>query len=491
MELEFENTKLSCLTPLVSAWQQQEQTQEVKLPEGMPDIGRTLGAWGQWILRSKQWNNDGMSVNGGVLAWVLYAPEDGSEPRSMETWIPFQNGWQFPRQEREGAILTSGMLCSVDARTLSARKLMLRANIASFGQALLPGDVEIPCAKEVPDGVQLLQNRYPMRLMREAGEKNFLLDEDLNLGAGKPEKLVRYSLEPVVAEQKVMGQKLVFRGTALMHVLCRGADEKLFARDLEIPFSQFAELERDYGQEATAQVVCCVTNLEPELTEDGMLRLKCGITGQYVIMNEEMVELTEDGYGLGRDAELKFTELRIPAVLDSRSETITAEQPAGTEIMGLIDCTFTAEPPRTYREEEENYAGMEGTFTQMGYDAEGKLQCMTSRWNSRVPLPRGETGVLLAGMTRAPRVAGNLAEMEMELSQQVMAEKTMPAVSGLTVGEKHPMDPGRPSLVLRRSGEDSLWQVAKSCGSTVELIKKANGFDQTPNPERMLLIPVV
>ena len=55
MELEFERKQIPCLRTLLRQLQTQEQTQELRVSEGMPDIGRVLCAWGQPILRGKEW----------------------------------------------------------------------------------------------------------------------------------------------------------------------------------------------------------------------------------------------------------------------------------------------------------------------------------------------------------------------------------------------------------------------------------------------------
>ena len=141
------------------AWeiQNQEQTQEVRLPDGLPDIGRVLTAWGQVILRSKEWRGNGMSASGGVMARVMYAPEDDSEPRCIDTWIPFQSKWDFPETEREGTIRVVPLLRGIDARTISARKMMVRASIGVLGEALVPWETEIFAPAKLPEGVELLR----------------------------------------------------------------------------------------------------------------------------------------------------------------------------------------------------------------------------------------------------------------------------------------------------------------------------------------------
>ena len=73
MEIQFDRISVPYLQKLAGQLRAQEQTIEVRLPDGQPDIGRVLGAWGQVIVRSKEWGSGTMSLSGGVMTWVLYA----------------------------------------------------------------------------------------------------------------------------------------------------------------------------------------------------------------------------------------------------------------------------------------------------------------------------------------------------------------------------------------------------------------------------------
>ena len=70
MELHFSNTGIPCLKTVKQDVQTQEQTQEVKLTEGLPDMGRVLGVWGQSVLRGKQWQGEEATVSCGAMVWV-------------------------------------------------------------------------------------------------------------------------------------------------------------------------------------------------------------------------------------------------------------------------------------------------------------------------------------------------------------------------------------------------------------------------------------
>lgn len=46
MELQFQKTGIPCLKEVLREPKNQEQTQELRLPEAYPDVGRVLGAFG-------------------------------------------------------------------------------------------------------------------------------------------------------------------------------------------------------------------------------------------------------------------------------------------------------------------------------------------------------------------------------------------------------------------------------------------------------------
>ena len=160
MELEFEKRVCQYLDQVIRDSRLEEQTQEIRLGEGMPDVGRVIGAWGQVILRGKEWRGDSIGLSGGVMAWVLYAPEDGSEPRCLDTWLPFKMKWDLPEGVREGEIRASCLLRSVDARSISPRKIMARAVVSLQIAVLCPGEAEVFVPGAVPEGMESRLNVF-------------------------------------------------------------------------------------------------------------------------------------------------------------------------------------------------------------------------------------------------------------------------------------------------------------------------------------------
>ena len=499
MELQFEKTAWECLRPAVSQAKNEEHTLEVRLTEALPDIGRVLAAWGQVLLRGKEWRDSGMTVSAGVMAWVLYQPEDGGAVQSVECWIPFQTRWDFPKTQRDGTIWVSCGLRSIDARSLSARKLMVRAAVSLMGEALEPVVMDVYSPGQVPEDVQLLRNHYPVRLPREAGEKGFAIEEELSVPAsvGQMEQVIRWELRPEIVDRKVMAGKVVFRGSAHGHVLFRDADGGLKTWDFEIPFSQFEDLQREYGPEAEARIIPAVTGMELERTAPETVTLKAGMVGQYVITDRSMLETVGDAYSNSRQVTPQTEELFLPAVLDDRMLTVKMNGEGESDGQRILDAAFLVGQPSAHRENDAVDLEISGAWQVLTLDREGRIQgqVLNATHETDIEADRGSRVAAVAVPTGTPQaeLAGNRvhARSEVLLDTFTIGEHGIPMVTGLELGEAEKADPNRPSMILRRCGTARLWELAKGHHSTVEAIREINGLEGEPEPGRMLLIPVV
>lgn len=495
MELQFRDTPLRCLRQSAADTQCAEQTLELRLPENMPPVGRVLGAWGQPLLRGKDWRGDHVAVSGGVMARALYEAEDGTGVHCVEGWIPFQLRWELSDSRSDGSVSVSCLLRSVDARQIGAEKLMLRATVSVMARAMEPETYSLWEPVEPPEDIHLLEESHQLCLPMEAGEKPLNLEEELVLPPGKTDiqKLLYYQLSPSVKEKKVMADKLVFRGAAQLHAVYLGVDGMLHVFDTQLPISQFAELEREYGPDSQLWIEPAVTDLELERLDDGRLRLKTGILGQYVVYDRPVVRVVRDAYSPLRPVQIHSQQIPLPAVWDQRREPIMIQQTLAEQADRVVDCSVYAAQPRM--RPGDPLVQLEGTTGVLYYDADGRPQGVSAPFQQELALEE-TAGQMQAGLSSlmtaqvTPGVEDMAVQAELELDLWEMDAMGIDAVCGLTVGEMTQPDPQRPSLILRRAGDMTLWELAKSSGSTVDAIRAANGLDDEPERGRMLLIPV-
>lgn len=479
MEIQFDKIPVPYLQMLTGQMRAQEQTLEVRLPDGMPDIGRVLGAWGQVVVRSKEWNNGSMGVSCGVMVWALYIPEDGEGVQSVEAWLPFSMKWELPETQYDGRIIACCQLKNVDARSISARKLMIRANMEVLGQAWQQNTAQAARPVGAPPDVEILTAEYPILLAREAGEKSFLLEEQLNMPGNGPkiDKLMYYSLCPEVLDKKIMAGKIVFRGSALLHILYRGEDQKLYTCDYDLPFSQYGDLDSACEEDAVAWVYPCVTSLDVALDENGSLQLKAGLLGQYLLAERTFVAVAEDAYSTRRAVTLTQEPLQLPAILDNTIQNMSAEKTVQADARQIVDVTFW---PRQ-GEIEGNDIGVKmalpGIFQVLYYDNEDHLCNTSGFWDGSWELPAASNCAVTATVRQIGKPQASIGtdhitlRADMCVDARVSVEQSIPMISHMELGEVEKQDPNRPGLILRRAGSCRLWDIAKETGTTVEAIK--------------------
>lgn len=498
MQWQFQMQTIPCLKQVKGEVRSQEETQEVRLSDGMPDAGRVLGVWGQVMVRGKQWQEDAAQINCNVNVWVLYAPADGSQAQCVESWIPMTIPWDIPGQQPDGTLNVQCLLRTADARILSGRKLMLRVTVSAMGRLYVPAEARYYEPVELPEDVQLLQKTYPVCLIREAGEKAYMLDEDLVLPetAPAPDRLIRYALQPEINEQKVLGDKVVFRGSTLAHILYRTVEGALASWDFEVPFSQYTELEKAYGHDSQVQILPILTASELTMQEQGRFRLKAGFSAQYLLMETTPVTVVEDAYSPDREVRVQQEQVQLPVVLESQTQRIRAEQTVPLGVSRVADVAFYPSAARKDRMLDGVSLELPGSFQVLYYDTEGVLQSGSVQWQTELRMGLAQnaelTGVVLpSGKAQAVGDGESMVTRgELLLSAITHGEQELPMISELTAGEPVAKDPHRPTMVLRRAGQDTLWQIAKENGSTVDAIRRYNGIVSDPEPDRMLLIPV-
>lgn len=500
MELPFEKTVCRYWNQKLYELRSTEQTQELRVPEGMPDVERVISAWGQVVLRGKEWRERSLGVNGGMMIWVLYQPEGNEGLQRLESWIPFQERFDMPSAQEDGAIRIQTVLRSVDARNISSRKLMLRCSIGLLVQALVPAQAMIGVPGELPEDVELLRHRYPMMLIRETGEKTFLLDEELDLpGSVSPvERLVYFQLEPELLDQKVMGSRGIFRGLGHLHVLYWNQEEKLCVYDFQVPFAQYMDLEQDYEEEAMVNNLLCVTSLELDVTENGTLHLRCGMVSQYTVQDRSVLDLVEDAYSPCRDVEVSSEELTLPAILDDGMQVLDMSGKLGTGEGTLVDVSFQTGLPRVSRTEHGIQAKSEGIFRALSQDKTGWIVAREDngegefRQNAHVTTDTVCFSWRKGGATTRREGSDWRVDTQVVLDLSTISSRSMNVVTALELGPEREPDEKRPSVIIRAKGKnEGLWDIAKKCGSTVGAISRLNRLEGEPEEDTLLLIPVL
>ncbi len=504
MEIELKRTQLACFDTVLDTTALHEETMEMIVPDACPDILRIVDTMGTVCLKSKEVMDGRVEVSGTARCSVLYLPDGESGIRRVEVNIPF-----FCTVDGQGissacTVVACPRVVTADTRAINPRKVLVRINLAISVKVFCPSSASLSSGAECDSqgGVEQLKERQKAYMVSCVKEKPFTFSDDLAISASRPEaaELLHCRTTLNCTESKVIGNKLIFKGEAVLRVCYRAVDGSLCTTDFELPFSQIMETER-VEEEADCTLDVQLTDLSCTLGagEGRMVSISMGLLAQAVIREERHMELLTDIYSTACDlsAELQAHSLNDLVARNTRRQTsrevVEVEIPARV----AVDATVSVGTVTMSREGERTVFTAEAHVTVLYLSEENELHAVSHRMNvpCQADLPEGcicSCRSRCSGEVFATPTTGGL-EVRFDLDFQYMAlsSKRVVAVSGVKAGEAVVRDGTRePSIVLRVVGQERLWDIAKTYRTTMADIMQANELEEgSALSGRLLLIP--
>ena len=501
MELELNRTHLAGYNTVLDTTVFQEETLETIVPDACPDILRLVDTEVKIILKSKEAMDGRVSVSGTARLSVLYLPDGEGGPCSLEVTIPFTASAEG-RQVRPDCMLTvCPRVQSADARAVNPRKVLVRVEAALWVRAFAPEDSMLCTGVTAPPGaVEQLRESRQQCCVAAVQEKPFSFSDDLTIPAGRPEaeKILCSRVSLTCHGAKIIGNKLIFKGEAVVQLLYRAA-EGLGTADFTLPFSQIAEVS-GVGEEAVCTIEMALAGAEFTLGGDGRtVSVALSLLAQCVVREERTVELLTDAYstcctltaeqhpyhyhtlvgeGVGRQnvRELIETGVAVKSVLDAYALVgQTKQSREGAQLRLSAEVSVTA---LCIAEDESLCALSRRTEVSCLLDAAQDCRCSFT--------------CVCGNLTATPTADGVEVRFPVDFPYLCLAAGQLTVVHELKVDESAPCDPSsQPSIVLRMLGQgERLWDVAKRYGTTTEDIIIANELaDEQPPCGTLLLIP--
>lgn len=500
MELAFQENQTKCMEQLFHDTVIQEETVEIIVPEGWPDIYRVVDSFAEVALRQKEVGTGIVTVSGGVRGGILYVSEEEQTPKLLQTYLPFTVKKEIERLEVNDKVQVQLQVCGADARMISSRKAMLRVNLASIFKAYTSQQVVTYTLPEQESSVMTYDSVLPMKLCLETEEKSFSVNEELLLPDSLPavEEIFKEQYRLSVTEKKMVGSKVAFKGSIGVHTLYSSQDGGLNSYDGEIPFSQYLELPEDRDG-CEPEVMLSVTGAE--LQTDGQLDchrllLNLNLLAQCSVFGICSVPFVSDAYCTEQTLVPEYHSVSLTGLLDHREYRDTMVSKLTVPMKKLIDVYAYPEQVRQNRNGDSICLQYGLNVNLLYFDQENQLQGRTVHIEQSEDMslsPNGQCHAELQLPEPCTVMNGGQTELRCPIVS-VVDSFAAQEIRGICGGKTEPIenDDERPSLILRRVGqEESLWSIAKAYRTTVQKIMEANGLqEEAAMSDLLLLIPM-
>ncbi len=386
-----------------------------------------------------------------------------------------------------------------DARLVNSRKILFRVDLGCTLDGYEQKELTVYTLQSPPQQLQLRTQTYPVLLPTETSEKSFTLSDELELPSGRaqPTEILSYETRPEVTDCKVVGSKAVFKGNLCLHVLYRNAEGGLGVWERQLPFSQFCDLTGDYEQaQMDAQVVVTSAELELDASDAHRLLLSVGMTAQCVVSDTLTLTLTEDAYAVGAVLEPEWTQYDLECRLDRQKLRDAVRQQIGGEIAGVVDTAVYLDAPYLERDGGAMRVKAPMTLRVLYQDASGALQGTAVKSERRSKRRSAKTRGALrrrlpAGAAcRRLRMARRRGRRSRSACHAALRSSFGRSAAARSSFAPSAIRGGPPSSCAPR-GRESVWEIAKQYGTTVQAVKEANHLDSELVEEgQLLLIPM-
>lgn len=505
MELEFDRETMICYETAAEVTLCQEETLESIVPDACPDILRIVDVCGQAVLTGKQAKDGAALVSGIVKAAILYQPEEGAGLRRMEVGLPFTCQAEAPGFTAEGTVFASPRLRSAEARALNPRKVLLRVDLAVDITAYQPTRHALCRGVLECEGAGVCQRQFRGETYQIAAvqEKPFTFQEQVRLPSGPEDTLRVMALwaQPMCTESKLIGSKMIFKGTVELHMLLQEVDGTLTSGHESLTFSQVMEVS-GVGEDGDCQVGVELTDLtwEADLADGGSLNVELDLLAQAGIRCRRPVTLLQDLYStvyeMETDSEVQpLWKLGEQSV---RPQAVRELLETGELVRGVIDSRLTLGQVTQSREGERLVLTAEAWVTVLYLDENSQVRCARRTISVSCPLDSPE-GYRCSCACRcpgevfaAPAAGGVEVRFTLEFHCLTVCRTQAASVREARLGGPRSKGAGpSPSVVLRLAAPgEGIWELAKAYGTTTQQILQANELEEETIPEgKMLLIP--
>jgi len=508
MELQLKQETLTYLETFEETPFSFETTQEAIVPDYCADVQRIVDTTGCVLLHSKELLPDGrLEVKGTIKASVLFIPEGEKEVNVLQLSIPMHSYYDGKHLSECETFTVSAHLKSIDSRLLNPRKLLTRAETTVEICGYVRKNILLTSGIEENDGLEKLHDSGETIVVTSAFEREFSYADEMVLSASRTEmkEILSMDTDLKTADCRILGNKLVLKGLAQIHLLYKDMSGNLSTLHQEFMFSQIAE--SDVGEEfGLVQCLFKLVGYEYQIGSEGnredrhTVTISLHIQGQVQILEKKKVTFLSDMYSIYHN----LTVERQGLFLVDEPHTVIKKQslrellPTASGVKDVVYATVVCGNCTCLSGEQGSFVEAPVRIHCLYYDENDALLAGEKEISIKAETEMNSLSCPSISIQPSGDISATPATDGIDIRfilEFLIATKHLHAKTTIVKAELDESTSFRekmPSLVLRKFEKGmSLWDVAKAYHTTIGDILIANGLDHKDAvpTDQLLLIP--
>lgn len=491
MDTTLQTNTIECYKKGYTSVLTTEETGESVVPDRMPDIGMIANTGACVLLRSKEAIDGNVTMQGEIQVSVLYIPDGEAGLRALNVSLPCSAS--FDSSEITQECIPEGVMrvCSVEARLLNPRKILVKAEVVTELVCYTRGEATYcrGISEKAKAMVQMHHTTGKFATVAAVCERTFVVTDEYALSAavGSGGEVVRKNVQFRVEDMKTIANKLIVKGTVLSDVMYTTESGSVETASFGTTFSQIVETDSE-DISAEARVMLMPTGMYYELVngENGpTITMELHGVCQVAAMRQHEVQFVSDAFSNRCGCEVEYSPMCVvtQSRVNTQREMVRDSVPCKSSVSQVRFATCTI-----------GRVTISGGTVSVRVDVDlcvayenGVDDCVSRRIEVNFQSDPDDPAVLSADAVRCADIyaipSGNDVEIRFTVEADLRMETicNLETVSAIRLDEETPCMVDRPSLTVVRTG-GSLWELARKYGSTVDLIRQLNDLEEDSAP---------
>lgn len=484
------------------------------LPDYCPDIQKILKCAVKPGINFRNISGDQINIEGNAEIKIIYIDSDSSKLRFCENSVPFSTSLDIKNNPENAVVNTRLKTEYMNCRAVSPRKVDLHGAISVCAKVNEKQSLDVTSCINGKDIEQKIEKLDVSDLI-SIGQQQFSIEEMLELDDNMPEPEMIISSDVIFLsdEPKIMPNKVVVKGTALLKItyiddLTSGTTQSL---NYEIPISQIVDVPG-----ITDQCECLIKteilndkiqisgNDKSENSKSLISAVIKAAATVFAFLNKE-IDLVSDVYSREYNTQINKEQFNAKKIIKSFKEEFSYQNTVDTPIENIKDIISIQPSLSNVQTISENgKITLKGkiklnilasdsenmpAYTERTIDFEKQLAQEIEQENIQFEAELLPLGVVVNSITNDGKI-----DFKMNILAYITAytESKQDMVVEVTSDESRPEDKlSKASLTVYFADKnESLWDIAQKFYSSVESIKEENSISEEIIDEpKMILIP--
>ncbi len=464
---------------------------EMIVPDSKPDILNIICTSGVVCVYKKEAMDEKIRIDGNINTYIMYLADDVKDKvRGISTSLDFSETMVMPNSKEGMDVILQTKLKSIESRVINERKVGIKATLEIEAKIYEKEEIEIVNDIKDAEGIQILKQDLRVNSLVGMGENKVYVKDNISINtADDLAEILKADISIVNKEIKVSYNKILAKSEAKIKIMYLTEDNRINLIETKMPIVGFIDMP-NVVEENICEVNYEVKNviIKPNGVEEHSINVEIEVGIFAIAYEEKSINLIQDLYSPCEN--LEFDKKQITTLTNMQCKQDKKQIHEKIEIKEMENKQIVNVDVNPIIENRENFSNsilytgiLEIDFILANEDLQIEMR------HNKIPFDYTINDVNdaenmnniidmeVANQDFVIQEGGSVtANVDLLINSNMHRSANINVMNEIQIdGEKEEKDYNL-VIYLVKSG-DTLWNIAKNYGSTIQDILKVNKIE--------------